>query len=76
MRYAELARELGVEVGEQAPAADVRREVLRLRASKGMVLDPADRDTFSTGSFFTNPIVTPAAAEHLPSDAPRWPAGP
>jgi len=75
VRYAELARALGVEVGEQAPAADVRREVLRLRASKGMVLDPADRDTFSTGSFFTNPIVPPAAAEHLPSDAPRWPAG-
>jgi len=75
IRYAELARTLGVEVGERAAAAEVRREVLRLRASKGMVLDPADRDTFSTGSFFTNPIVAPEVADALPADAPRWPAG-
>jgi UDP-N-acetylmuramate dehydrogenase len=75
VRYAELARSLGVEAGQRAAAGDVRREVLRLRASKGMVLDPADRDTFSTGSFFTNPIVDPAVAEALPDGAPRWPAG-
>ncbi|NKX53516.1 UDP-N-acetylmuramate dehydrogenase [Arthrobacter mobilis] len=75
VRYAELARSLGVEAGQRAGAADVRREVLRLRASKGMVLDAADRDTFSTGSFFTNPIVDPAKADALPADAPRWPAG-
>ena len=75
VRYAELARSLGVEAGQRAGAADVRREVLRLRASKGMVLDPADRDTFSTGSFFTNPIVDPAVAGTLPEGAPRWPAG-
>jgi UDP-N-acetylmuramate dehydrogenase len=53
----------------------VRREVLRLRASKGMVLDPSDRDTYSTGSFFTNPILPAAAAEALPEGAPRYPAG-
>ncbi|EMY33662.1 UDP-N-acetylenolpyruvoylglucosamine reductase MurB [Arthrobacter crystallopoietes BAB-32] len=75
IRYTELARSLGVDVGERAPAAEVRREVLRLRASKGMVLDPADRDTFSTGSFFTNPIVAPEVADGLPADAPRWPSG-
>ncbi|MFT4470993.1 UDP-N-acetylmuramate dehydrogenase [Arthrobacter sulfonylureivorans] len=74
IRYAELARALGVEIGGTAKAADVRREVLRLRASKGMVHDPADRDTFSTGSFFTNPIVDAATAEKLPANAPRWPA--
>ncbi|MFJ5694073.1 UDP-N-acetylmuramate dehydrogenase [Arthrobacter sp. NPDC093125] len=75
VRYAELARVLGVEQGERAYSNDVRREVLRLRASKGMVLDPADRDTYSTGSFFTNPIVPAAVADGLPGNAPRYPAG-
>ncbi|GAA3294464.1 UDP-N-acetylmuramate dehydrogenase [Arthrobacter citreus] len=73
VRYAELARALGVEVGERAAAQDVRREVLRLRAGKGMVLNPDDPDTYSTGSFFTNPVVTEAEAAHLPPDAPRYP---
>ncbi|GAA2555770.1 UDP-N-acetylmuramate dehydrogenase [Neomicrococcus aestuarii] len=73
VQYAELAKALGVEVGERAPSADVRREVLRLRASKGMVLDPEDRDTYSTGSFFTNPIVSQAVIDQLPEDAPRYP---
>jgi UDP-N-acetylmuramate dehydrogenase len=77
LRYAELARA----VGEIAPLADVRAAVLRLRAGKGMVVDPADPDTWSAGSFFTNPILTPAglaaferrlgAGETYPS----WPAG-
>jgi UDP-N-acetylmuramate dehydrogenase len=75
IRYAELARSLGVETGQRAYANDVRREVLRLRASKGMVLDPADRDTFSTGSFFTNPVVPEDVAGSLPETAPRYPAG-
>jgi len=75
VRYAELARVLGVAQGERAYSNDVRREVLRLRASKGMVLDPADRDTYSTGSFFTNPIVPAAVADGLPENAPRYPAG-
>ncbi|NUP75852.1 MAG: UDP-N-acetylmuramate dehydrogenase [Sinomonas sp.] len=75
IRYAELARGLGVEQGERASALDVRREVLRLRASKGMVLDAADRDTYSTGSFFTNPVLAADAAESLPDGAPRYPAG-
>ncbi|WP_018760503.1 UDP-N-acetylmuramate dehydrogenase [Arthrobacter sp. 135MFCol5.1] len=75
IRYAELARSLGVEVGKRAYANDVRREVLRLRASKGMVWDAADRDTYSTGSFFTNPIVPADVADTLPESAPRYPAG-
>ncbi|MCC9195747.1 UDP-N-acetylmuramate dehydrogenase [Arthrobacter sp. zg-Y820] len=73
VRYAELARALNVQVGERAPADDVRREVLRLRAGKGMVLDASDPDTYSTGSFFTNPVVSEEAAAHLPPDAPRYP---
>jgi UDP-N-acetylmuramate dehydrogenase len=75
IRYAELARSLGVEAGKRAYSNDVRREVLRLRASKGMVLDASDRDTYSTGSFFTNPIVPSAAAASLPEGAPQYPAG-
>ncbi len=70
--YAELARALGVEVGERAPAAEVRQAVLALRRGKGMVLDEHDHDTWSAGSFFTNPILTPAQAESLPADAPRF----
>ncbi|MET3920366.1 UDP-N-acetylmuramate dehydrogenase [Arthrobacter sp. UYEF20] len=75
VRYAELARSLGVEAGRRAYSNDVRREVLRLRASKGMVWDPSDRDTYSTGSFFTNPIVPAESAAQLPADAPRYPGG-
>ncbi|WP_307031905.1 UDP-N-acetylmuramate dehydrogenase [Arthrobacter globiformis] len=75
IRYAELARVLGVEQGKRAYSNDVRREVLRLRASKGMVLDPEDRDTYSTGSFFTNPIVPSSVADGLPENAPRYPGG-
>ncbi|HRI98797.1 MAG TPA: UDP-N-acetylmuramate dehydrogenase, partial [Nocardioides sp.] len=69
--YAELARTLGVEVGGRAPLADVREAVLGLRRAKGMVLDPADHDTWSAGSFFTNPVVEPA---RVPDGAPAWPA--
>jgi UDP-N-acetylmuramate dehydrogenase len=68
--YAELARTLGVELGERAPLADVRRAVLALRSGKGMVLDAADHDTWSAGSFFTNPVV---AADAVPEGAPAWP---
>ena len=56
--YAELARRLGVEVGERAPLSQVREAVLALRRGKGMVLDAADPDTRSAGSFFTNPLLT------------------
>jgi UDP-N-acetylmuramate dehydrogenase len=71
IRYQQLADALGVAVGETAPIADVRSAVLELRGSKGMVLNPADHDTWSAGSFFTNPIVP----EHqVPLDAPRYPA--
>lgn len=71
--YAELARTLGVAVGERAPLADVRAAVLDLRARKGMVLDAADHDTWSAGSFFTNPVLSATDAAALPDDAPRFP---
>ena len=59
LRYAELARTLGVSVGGSAPLAEVREAVLALRRGKGMVIDPADPDSVSAGSFFTNPILDP-----------------
>ncbi|MGW2016023.1 UDP-N-acetylmuramate dehydrogenase [Streptomyces sp. NPDC001927] len=58
IKYAETARSLGVEAGDRVPLARARETVLGLRAGKGMVLDPADHDTWSAGSFFTNPILT------------------
>ncbi|WP_229051920.1 UDP-N-acetylmuramate dehydrogenase [Aeromicrobium sp. Leaf350] len=70
--YAELARTLGVEVGERAPAERVREAVLALRRGKGMVLDPDDHDTWSAGSFFTNPVLAPEQADRLPEGAPRF----
>ncbi|MCO1596552.1 UDP-N-acetylmuramate dehydrogenase, partial [Micromonospora sp. RHAY321] len=79
VRYAELARALGVEVGERVPLADARSAVLRLRAGKGMVLDATDPDTRSVGSFFTNPVLDRATYELLLERAaelgepPAWP---
>jgi UDP-N-acetylmuramate dehydrogenase len=72
VRYAELARTFGVEVGTRVPMADVREAVLGLRSGKGMVLDPADHDTWSAGSFFTNPLVDADGLSRLPEEAPRW----
>ncbi|QGW25873.1 UDP-N-acetylmuramate dehydrogenase [Dietzia sp. JS16-p6b] len=57
IRYAELAGRLGVGAGERTDPALVRRTVLELRRGKGMVLDDDDADTWSAGSFFTNPVV-------------------
>ena len=73
VRYPELARALGVPSGARVPASAARDAVLALRRGKGMVLDEADRDTWSAGSFFTNPVLPDG---DVPADAPRWPAGP
>lgn len=73
--YAQLAGALGVSLGDRVPVRAVRDAVLALRASKGMVLDDRDPDTWSAGSFFTNPIVSERFAATLPADAPRWPVG-
>jgi UDP-N-acetylmuramate dehydrogenase len=82
--YSELARALGVGLGDRAPLGDVRSAVLELRRGKGMVLDPGDPDTVSAGSFFTNPVLEPgqfaalertAAARHPGERVPVFPAG-
>jgi UDP-N-acetylmuramate dehydrogenase len=69
VRYVELTRRLGIEPGAIAPSAEVRDVVLELRRSKGMLLDPADHDTWSVGSFFVNPFVPFGAA---PDGCPQW----
>jgi UDP-N-acetylenolpyruvoylglucosamine reductase len=86
VRYAELARALGIGEGDRAPLGEVRSAVLALRRGKGMVLDAADPDTRSAGSFFTNPVLDQAQFADLEravagtcgADAriPRFPAGP
>jgi UDP-N-acetylmuramate dehydrogenase len=57
VRYAELARSLGIAEGSRVPLGAARAAVLGLRRAKGMVLDRADPDTRSAGSFFTNPVL-------------------
>ncbi|WP_211697717.1 UDP-N-acetylmuramate dehydrogenase [Mycobacterium spongiae] len=70
LRYGELTAALGVTGGEHADPHEVREVVLALRARKGMVLDAADHDTWSVGSFFTNPVVAPDVYHRLA----RWAA--
>jgi UDP-N-acetylmuramate dehydrogenase len=71
--YSELATKLGIAVGEKAPVVATRKAVMELRAMKGMILDKTDRDSWSAGSFFTNPIISTEVAAKLPVEAPQWP---
>ena len=71
--YLELAKKLGVQPGDKAPVVATREAVLALRASKGMLLSTEDHDSWSAGSFFTNPIISQQAADALPNAAPKWP---
>jgi UDP-N-acetylmuramate dehydrogenase len=68
--YAELAKELGVEIGARVAITKVRDAVLKLRSAKGMLVGEGIK---SAGSFFMNPVLEKSIAEKLPSDAPRWP---
>ena len=73
VRYAELAAALGVPVGGQAESAEARAAVIELRQRKGMVIDPADADTRSAGSFFVNPVLdAPALAAVEAAARARW----
>lgn len=73
VQYGQLADALSITIGERVTLRELRRTVLRLRESKGMVLDPEDRDSWSAGSFFTNPIVSEQFARTLPASAPKFP---
>ena len=71
--YLELAKKLEIELGDKSSVVDCRSAVLELRANKGMLLSPDDHDSWSAGSFFTNPIISQQAADALPNSAPKWP---
>jgi UDP-N-acetylmuramate dehydrogenase len=71
--YLELSKKLEIEPGDKASVVATRAAVLELRASKGMLLSPDDHDSWSAGSFFTNPIISQQAADALPDAAPKWP---
>jgi UDP-N-acetylmuramate dehydrogenase len=73
LRYAELARALDLALGARAPLDEVRAAVLALRRGKGMVLDPADPDTVSAGSFFMNPLLDAGAFAALDPEPPAFP---
>ncbi len=78
LRYGELTAALDARGGDRADPQAVREAVLTLRARKGMVLDVADHDTWSVGSFFTNPVVAPDAYDRLAGamdgPVPHYPA--
>src|SRR5262249_53243081 len=76
VRYAELARELGVEIGDQVPCADARAAVLTIRGRKGMVISPDDPASRSAGSFFTNPILSAGQLAHVEAVAQARRIGP
>jgi UDP-N-acetylmuramate dehydrogenase len=69
VRYAELATALSVAIGDRVPSTEARSAVLELRRAKGMVIDPADPDTRSVGSFFVNPVLDPAELAALQAAA-------
>ncbi|MBN9223975.1 MAG: UDP-N-acetylenolpyruvoylglucosamine reductase [Microbacterium sp. SCN 70-27] len=76
VRGTQLRQALGMDAGAAATLADIRSTVLATRARKGMVLDDADPDTYSAGSFFQNAVVSAAFARTLPAECPRWPMAP
>ncbi|GAA3765835.1 UDP-N-acetylmuramate dehydrogenase [Microbacterium kribbense] len=72
----QLRTALGLEPEDAIALAQVREQILAIRARKGMVLDAADPDTYSAGSFFQNAVVTASFARTLPDECPRWPIAP
>lgn len=73
---AQLRGALGLTEDDTVSLAWVREHVLATRARKGMVLDDADVDTHSAGSFFQNAVVSASFARTLPDACPRWPVAP
>jgi UDP-N-acetylmuramate dehydrogenase len=74
VKYSQLAQALGCSLGALAPASEIRQAVLQIRRAKGMVLESEDHDTWSAGSFFTNPVLSQTQDRNLDPDAPRFPA--
>ncbi|EPD84897.1 UDP-N-acetylenolpyruvoylglucosamine reductase [Microbacterium sp. oral taxon 186 str. F0373] len=73
VRGAQLRQALRLAADAAVSLRWIRETVLATRAAKGMVLDDADPDTHSAGSFFQNAIVSASFARTLPPECPRWP---
>ncbi|HET6210865.1 MAG TPA: UDP-N-acetylmuramate dehydrogenase [Jatrophihabitans sp.] len=71
LHYPDLLGRLGIEAGGTAGTEDVRQAVLQARTARGSVLDPADHDTWSVGSFFINPVLPKVPAQA--ADSPTYP---
>lgn len=67
--YPQVAESLGINPGESVPIKELRKVIIEIRKSKGMVLNPNDHDTFSVGSFFINPVMS---KEVVPTNAPMY----
>jgi UDP-N-acetylmuramate dehydrogenase len=67
--YPQVAESLGINPGESVPIKELRKVIIEIRKSKGMVLNPNDYDTFSVGSFFINPVMS---KEVVPTNAPMY----
>ncbi len=78
LSYADLKRHFTENA--QPALADVADAVRHIRRKKGMVVDLADPDSRSAGSFFRNPVVSQdklqaiaASLQMLPEQVPHWP---
>lgn len=67
--YPQVAESLGINPGELVPIKELRKVIIEIRKSKGMVLNSNDHDTFSVGSFFINPVLS---KELVPTNAPMY----
>lgn len=67
--YPQVAESLGINPGESVSIKELRKTILEIRKSKGMILDSKDHDTFSVGSFFINPIME---KDKVPTNAPMY----
>jgi UDP-N-acetylmuramate dehydrogenase len=79
IRYPELEKHIRESIGGvslpagQAGLELVRNAVITLRRRKSMVVDPADPNSRSVGSFFMNPVLTRTAWKDVQD---RWTSGP
>ena len=69
--YPEVANFLKVTPGTSVPIKELRKAILEIRKSKGMVLNSLDSDTYSVGSFFINPVLP---KNQIPENAPIYDA--
>ena len=67
--YPQVADSLGINPGESVSIKELRKTILEIRNSKGMILNSTDHDTFSVGSFFINPIME---KDKVPTNAPMY----